>query len=135
MTNERESATAHRSGTKVIQLRFEELFSAEEWRMVSPQAEYDTAVCGAIECQRQPDGNWKLWFRMSGADVPGTSEIVEESGPLVDARQFIAAFLRCGVDYGSNPDLEELESLLPELAEEDPSLAAGLRDVLQEEEA
>lgn len=60
------------------------------------------------------------------------SEIVEEASGISDARRFIDEFLRCGVDYGSSPDLAELSEMLSAIADEDPVLAAALTSILDE---
>ncbi len=117
---------------KVIQLLCEELASAEETRISDPKCDYDYAIWGTINCQRTEDGSWKIWFVMSEVGRLHEPVAVWEASKIRDAQHFIAEFSRCGVDYGSNPDLGALLEMLPAIADEDALLASELRLLLNE---
>src|SRR5688572_711340 len=96
---------------KVIELLSEELASVEEMRISDPKFEADYSLWGMIECQRTEDGSWKIWFVLSKFGLQ-ESEIVEEGSKITDAQQFLAEFVRCGKDYGINPDSAQLLAML-----------------------
>lgn len=116
---------------KVIELLCEELASVEETRISNPKSEYDYSLWGTINCQRTEDGSWTISFVRSELGGLHGSEVIWEASEIRDAQHFIAEFSRCGVDYGSNPDLGALLEVLPAIADEDALLASELRVLLQ----
>lgn len=90
-----------------------------------PRMEVSCPVWGIVKCRRDNNA-WTMW--MTGICGPGgpPPADVDETRGIVSGAQFVSAFLRCGVDYGVNPDLEDLEPVLPQIAAEDPRLGAEL---------
>lgn len=115
---------------KVIELLCEELASVEETRISDPKSKADYSLWGTINCRRTEVGSWKIWFVLSKLGLH-ESEIADEATEIKDGQHFIAEFLRCGADYGCNPDLGELLEMLPAIAHEDAHLASELRLLLE----
>lgn len=82
-----------------------------------------------IVCQKQADDAWSVWTVVSSQD--DDADGYDLTRGIRTAAEFCAAFLRCGVMYGMDTDVENIAENIEFFEREDPALAAQLRKHLE----